>query len=68
MPTAIKTLGDYLLVKRYEKGLKQRYIDQMVGVAISTVRRWETDVEKPTRDEWAVLVKVLGLEEDDWKP
>ena len=44
IPAAIKTLGDYLLVKRYEKGLQQRYVAQMAGVATLTVKEWEMDV------------------------
>ena len=68
IPTAIKTLGDYLLVKRYEKGLLQSHVAQIVEVPILTVKRWEEDLQRPSKAQWTALTKVLELEQEAWKP
>lgn len=63
IPAAIKTLGDYLLVKRYEKGLQQRYVAQMAGVATLTVAgriplKLSTARVKPHTKEESVLTGI----------
>jgi DNA-binding transcriptional regulator YiaG len=63
IPTLIQTLGDYLLLKRFEKGLSQRQVAQRVDVTILTVKQWEGDRQTPTEAEWLALKDLLNLTE-----
>jgi DNA-binding transcriptional regulator YiaG len=60
LPTIIKTLGDRIQVRRFEKGLLQSEVAEKLRVPISLVRAWENDVLEPNHDEWNRLAKVLG--------
>jgi len=63
IPAVIKTTGDYLLFKRYEKGLTQGQVAQVVGVTSMIVKDWEEDVQTPTETEWIALKDLLALTE-----
>ncbi len=63
-PTALKTLGDHIHAKRFEKGLQLGKLAEKLAIPASSVRRWETDLEKPSEAQWQTLVVVLGLRQD----
>ena len=60
LPTIIKTVGDRIQVRRFEKGLLQSEVAAKLGVPISLVQAWEEDVQEPNQDEWKGLSDVLG--------
>jgi ribosome-binding protein aMBF1 (putative translation factor) len=61
-PASIKTLGDYIRVKRAEKGFTQAQLAQMAGVVKATISRWERDVEFPDEHQAQLLESLLGLD------
>jgi DNA-binding transcriptional regulator YiaG len=60
----LRTLGDHINAKRFEKGLKQGKLAEKLAIPASSVRRWEADLERPSEAEWQTLVAVLGLRPD----
>jgi DNA-binding transcriptional regulator YiaG len=65
IPSAIETLGDYLLLKRFEKGLSQWQVAHTMGVTTKTVKWWERDRQTLTEAQWLKLKDLLGL--TDWQ-
>lgn len=63
IPTEVKTLGDYLLLKRVKANLSQPELALKTGYTVRRIKMWEHDRLIPTTTEWAVLRGVLGLEE-----
>lgn len=63
IPTQVKTLGDYLLLKRIQASLFQPELAQKAGLTVRKVKAWERDQAIPTAAEWTILTPVLGLEE-----
>lgn len=49
------------MVKRKEKGLTQMQLAAMLGVPVSLVVLWETDMRIPTKANRQALIKCLGL-------
>lgn len=62
VPTALKTLGDRILAKRFEQGLTGRKLAGMLGVTTQQVTRWEENVQVPSEDYWHALAKALRLD------
>ena len=62
IPTEVKTLGDYLLLKRIKADLSQPEVAAKTGFTVRKVKRWEHDRITPTETEWHILAKVLDLE------
>jgi ribosome-binding protein aMBF1 (putative translation factor) len=60
-PTTVKTLGDFIQAKRFEKGLCQSELAERLGVPISLVRQWEEDQQTPTETQWQSLTSILNL-------
>ena len=60
LPTAIKTLGDRIQVRRFELGLLQSELAAKLKVPISLLQAWEEDVQDPAPDHWNKLDNVLG--------
>ena len=60
-PTDPKTVGDHLILKRYEADLSQAEVAQMMGVSDRTLRAWEYDLELPTEAQWQKLCSILPL-------
>lgn len=59
------SLGKNLSKFRKEKGLTQEDLVKKSGVAISQIRRYETDKASPTLDVIAKLAKALGSSIDE---
>jgi DNA-binding transcriptional regulator YiaG len=63
IPTEVKTLGDYLLLKRIKADLSQPELALKTGFTVRKIKAWEYDRLVPTNAEWGVLAPILGLEE-----
>lgn len=63
IPTEVKTLGDYLLLKRIKASLSQPELALKAGQTVKKIMAWEHDQMTPTVAEWEVLKPVLNLEE-----
>ncbi len=59
------SFGKNLVKFRKEKGLTQEELVRISGVAISQIRRYETDKSKPSLDAITKLVKALGVSIDE---
>ena len=62
IPTDIKTLGDYLLLKRVKADLSQPELAEKTGFTVRKIKTWEHDWIIPTEAEWHVLARSLDLE------
>jgi DNA-binding XRE family transcriptional regulator len=62
IPVNVKTLGDYLLLKRIEADLSQPELAFRSGVTVRRIKAWEHDKVVPSRAEGKVLAAVLKLE------
>jgi len=60
-PTAPKTLGDHLMVKRLEADLTQAEVAAKMKVSDKTLRAWEYDQTVPSQAEWQRLIGILPL-------
>jgi DNA-binding transcriptional regulator YiaG len=63
IPTEVKTLGDYLQLKRIKADLSQPELALKTGFTVRKIKTWEHDRIVPTTAEWTVLTPILGLEE-----
>lgn len=61
----IMSLGQNLAKFRKEKGLTQQDLVSLSGVAISQIRRYETDKSSPSLDVIIKLAKSLGVSIDE---
>lgn len=61
----IMSLGQNLAKFRKEKGLTQEDLVRLSGVAISQIRRYETDKSSPSLDVMVKLAKSLGVSIDE---
>ncbi len=59
------SFGKNLAKFRKEKGLTQEELVKISGVAISQIRRYETDKSTPSLDAITKLVKALGVSIDE---
>ena len=59
------SLGQNLAKFRKEKGLTQEDLVRLSGVAISQIRRYETDKSSPSLDVIIKLAKSLGVSIDE---
>jgi DNA-binding transcriptional regulator YiaG len=62
IPVEVKTLGDYLLLKRVKADLSQPEVAAQTGFTVRKIKTWEHDRIMPTEAEWHILAKVLDLE------
>jgi ribosome-binding protein aMBF1 (putative translation factor) len=63
IPTEVKTLGDYLLLKRIKADLSQPELALKTSYTVRRIKMWEHDRLIPTATEWEVLRSILGLED-----
>jgi DNA-binding transcriptional regulator YiaG len=62
IPVNVKSLGDYLLLKRIEADLSQPELALKSGTSVRKVKAWEHDHITPTEAEWQVLAGILRLD------
>jgi DNA-binding transcriptional regulator YiaG len=61
LPTAIKTLGDFLLAHRKAAGLTQEKAAELAGIHRQWLGRWERGRALPSPADWSKLRTVLAL-------
>jgi ribosome-binding protein aMBF1 (putative translation factor) len=61
LPTSIKTLGDLIQIKRYEKRLTLWQLAQKMGIAAQLIRAWEDETARPTQQQCEQLAAIIGL-------
>ena len=61
-PITLNTLGDYIHVKRLDKGFSARELAIKLGVAKPIIGLWERDAELPNEREWHLLESLLGVD------
>jgi len=66
VPKTIKTRGDLIKVKRYEKGLLQSQLAAQLRVSPKVLQQWETDSRTPSAEQWQSLERYLQF--DAWPP
>ena len=62
LPTSIKTLGDLIQIKRYEKRLTLWQLAQKMGIATSLVCAWEKDTDRPNQQQLELLGSILRFQ------
>jgi len=62
-PTNPKTLGEHLRKKRIDLSLSMTQLSKFLelGVADTTIEKWEKNVSKPTEPYRSKLIKFLGM-------
>ena len=62
IPTVIRTPGDYIQAKRYEKGFHLYQIAGKMGIAASLVSAWENGTSQPDEVQWQMLSRLLEFD------
>jgi ribosome-binding protein aMBF1 (putative translation factor) len=62
LPESIKTIGDWIYVKRLEKNLTSGHLALKMGIAAALVQAWEDGTSQPNEQQQAVLAKIFGVE------
>ena len=60
LPTSIKTMGDWIKVKRTDKNLTSGHVATKMGIAQSLVRSWEAGESRPDSQQLKVLEIIFG--------
>ena len=63
LPIQVTSLGPYLIKLRLEKGLCQKDVAKLLGVANDTVTYWENDRSMPSKENLIKLMKLFDIEE-----
>jgi ribosome-binding protein aMBF1 (putative translation factor) len=66
LPASIKTLGDWIQVKRQEKNLSHYHLAAKIGVATALVRSWEDGTTQPDKRQLEILADILGFDAGIW--
>ncbi|MCX7843234.1 MAG: helix-turn-helix domain-containing protein [Clostridia bacterium] len=61
----MKTFGDRLKEVRKNRGIKQKELAKMIGVANSTISNWENNTNQPDIDTIKLLCDALGITPSD---
>jgi ribosome-binding protein aMBF1 (putative translation factor) len=62
IPTIIKTTGDYIQAKRYEKGLHPYQVVGKMGVETALILARESGARKPDEKQWQMLSDLLSFD------
>ena len=62
IPTEVKTLGDYLLLKRIKADLSQPELGRKTGFTVRKIKAWEHNWGIPSEAEWLILAGILDVE------
>ena len=62
IPTVIKTPGDYIQAKRYEKGLHPYQVAGKMGIETALVLAWESGTRTPDEKQWQLLSDLLSFD------
>jgi len=61
LPESIKTIGDWIHIKRRAKNLTPCHLALKMGIATALVRSWEDGSSQPDSKQLQDLAKYLGL-------
>jgi DNA-binding transcriptional regulator YiaG len=61
LPINIKTIGEWILIKRIGKNLTSGHVAAKMGIAQSVVRSWEEGTIRPDSLQMKVLATIFGL-------
>jgi DNA-binding transcriptional regulator YiaG len=64
LPESIKTIGDWIQVKRQEKNLTPGHLATKMGIATALVRSWEDGTSQPDSVQMKVLASLFGYGAD----
>jgi ribosome-binding protein aMBF1 (putative translation factor) len=62
IPTVIKTPGDYIQAKRYEKGLHPYQIAGKMGIETALILAWESGTRTPDEKQWQTMSDLLSFD------
>jgi DNA-binding transcriptional regulator YiaG len=66
LPVRIKTIGDWIYVKRVEKNLTSGHLALKMGIAAAMIQAWESGNSQPDSQQLIVLANILGLVPTHW--
>ena len=63
-PAAPNTLGEFLRQKRFDLGLSQRKLPEMlaIGITDTAVEKWEKNQNRPTESHRRRIIEFLGFD------
>ena len=61
LPVNIKTIGDWIKIRRETKNLTSGHVAAKMGIAQSVVRSWECGAGHPDKRQLEVLVDLFGV-------
>ena len=64
LPESIKTVADWIRVKRHEKNLTPGHLAAKMGIATSLVLSWEDGNNQPDGQQMDVLASLFGYDAD----
>jgi len=64
LPESIKTIADWIQVKRHEKNLTHGQLAAKMGIATALVQSWESGTSQPNKSQMTVLANLLGCDVD----
>jgi ribosome-binding protein aMBF1 (putative translation factor) len=67
LPVSIKTVGDWIQVKRTEKNLTPGHLAAKMGIATALVRSWEDGTILPDNRQLEVLANLLEFDAGLWR-
>jgi ribosome-binding protein aMBF1 (putative translation factor) len=67
LPTSIKTVGDWIQVKRQEKNLSPSHLAAKMGVATALIRLWENGTAQADSQQLKVLANLLEFDAGIWR-
>ena len=59
MPASIKTLGEWIQVRRQEKKLSPYHLAEKMGIATALVKSWERGEAKPDQMQRQILCNIF---------
>jgi len=60
LPARVKTIADWIRVKRDEKRIARYHIALKMGIATPLVGAWESGISRPDAQQMRVLIEMLG--------
>ena len=60
LPTIIKTVGDWIHVKRREKNMTACHLAVKMGIATALTHSWENGTSQPDSRQLEILANILG--------
>jgi ribosome-binding protein aMBF1 (putative translation factor) len=65
LPTVVRTIGDWIHIKRREKNMTACHLAVKMGIATALIHSWENGTRQPDRQQMKFLAKLLGIPPTD---